>query len=188
MRENFKIEDKNTGKIYWISRALAVTGLIAAKDFNKNEAYVLLERRGSGCPDNVGKLCCVCGYLNWDETRLDALKRETYEETGLDIDNSFCNIRELETVDDPTRDANQNVVTRYLIWYGFYSDLKKKLDSGVINTDTKSRGGEDNEVSEFLLLSEFQIKNLPSEEFAFNHKEMILEVLDKIFKTPENLI
>ena len=182
MRENFTIEDKKTGKIYWISRAIAVTGIIITKDFDSNEVYVLLERRGSGCPDNIGKLCCVCGYLNWDETRLDALKREAYEETGLRIDNEdSCTIRELETIDDPNRDARQNVVTRYLIWYHHYTELKGLLDSGVINIDTKSRGGEDNEVSEFLLLSESQIKSLPSEEFAFGHKDVILDVLSKYF-------
>ena len=185
MRENFTIEDKKTEKIYWISRAVAVTGVIMASD--GNDFWFLLERRGPGCPDNVGKLCCVCGYLNWDETRLDALKRETYEETGLKIDNENCTIHELETIDDPTRDTRQNVVTRYLIWYAQYTKLKELLDSGVINTNTKSRGGEEGEVSEFLLLSESQIKSLPLEEFAFNHKEMILEVLNKIFQTPKIL-
>ena len=179
MRENFKIVDRNTGKTYWHSRSLAVTGVIVSKDFDNNEIYVLLERRGSGCPDNIGKLCCVCGYLNWDETRLDALKRETYEETGLDIDD--CEIYELETIDDPTRDPRQNVVTRYMIWYSEYEFIKKKLLDGTININTKSRGGEDNEVSEFLLLSRSQIRNLPSEDFAFNHKEMIIEILDKNF-------
>lgn len=181
MRENSKIVDRETGKTYYHHRSIAVTGVIVAKDFNNDEVYVLLERRGSGCPDNIGKLCCVCGYLNWDETRLDAVKREAYEETGFNIDD--CTIRELETIDDPNRDAKQNVVTRYLI-YSNYNDIEKALDSGVINIDTKSRGGEENEVSEFLLLSKSQILELPSEEFAFGHKEMILEVLDKNFLNP----
>lgn len=183
MKENPKIVDRETGKTYYHHRSIAVTGVIVAKDFN-DEVYVLLERRGSGCPDNIGKLCCVCGYLNWDETRLDAVKREAYEETGLRIDENFCDIYELETIDDPNRDSRQNVVTRYAILYGFYSYLQKALDSGVINIDTKSRGGEENEVSEFLLLSKSQILELPSEEFAFGHKEMILEVLDKNFLNP----
>ena len=173
MRENFTIEDKETGKIYWISRALAVTGVIITLD-ETGESRILLERRGSGCPDNVGKLCCVCGYLNWDETRREALVREVYEETGLDI--SGLDLQELETIDDPSKDSKQNVVTRYAV---YYPDLEKELKNGTINTDTESRGGEANEVSEFLLLSYSEIVDLDPSEFAFGHKDLIIEVLNE---------
>lgn len=175
MRENFKIVDRDTGKIYWISRSLAVTGVIMASD--GEDFYFLLERRGPGCPDNIGKLCSVCGYLNWDETRIEALKRETYEETGLKVaDNQ---VLEFETIDDPGRDAKQNIVTRYLIAFD-YEDLLKALNDGTINTDTKSRGGEEFEVSEFVLLSLSEIDTMKSEDFAFGHKEMIHEILEYI--------
>lgn len=180
MKENFTIEDKLTGKIYWISRAVAVTGVIMASD--GNDFWFLLERRGPGCPDNVGKLCSVCGYLNWDETRLDAIKRETYEETGLIVNDD--QVLEFETIDDPGRDARQNIVTRYLIAYN-YEDLKKALSDGTINTDTKSRGGEGDEVSEFVFLSLKEIDTLESDDFAFGHKEMIHEVLESISKLRE---
>jgi ADP-ribose pyrophosphatase YjhB (NUDIX family) len=172
MRENFTIEDKKTGKIYWISRAVAVVGVIMASD--GNEFYFLLEHRGSGCPDNIGKLCSVCGYLNWDETRIEALKRETYEETGLKVKDS--QILEFETIDDPKRDAKQNIVTRYLIAYK-YSELLEALNNGTINIDTKSRGGEENEVSEFVFLSLSEINSLDSDEFAFGHKELIQDII-----------
>lgn len=173
MKENFTIEDKKTGKIYWISRSLAVSGVIMAS--GDDGVYILLTRRGPGCPDNVGKLCSVCGYLGWDETRLDAIKREIYEETGLKIENN--QVIELETIDDPSRDERQNIVTRYLINID-YTDLVTALETGVINTNTKSRGGEESEVSEFLLLKADDIESLDSSEFAFGHKEMIQEILD----------
>ena len=85
MSKNFQIVDKETNKSYWISRSVAVTGLISAvgKD---GEVYFLLERRGPGCPDNIGKLCSICGYLDWDETLEEAIVRETYEETGYKFD------------------------------------------------------------------------------------------------------
>lgn len=175
MKENFTIEDKKTGKIYWISRALAVTGVIMASD--GNDFWFLLERRGPGCPDNVGKLCSVCGYLNWDETRLDAVLRETYEEIGLKPEPS--QVLEFATIDDPRRDAKQNVVTRYLIVYK-YNDLVKYIKDGTINTDTYSRGGEKDEVSEFVFLSISQISCMSSEDFAFGHKEMIFEIVEEI--------
>lgn len=175
MKENFQITDKETGKVYWISRSLAVTGVIMASD--GDDFWFLLERRGPGCPDNIGKLCSVCGYLNWDETRLDALLRETYEETGLKPDPS--QVCEFATIDDPGRDAKQNVVTRYLIGYS-YDELIDRMNDGTINTDTASRGGESGEVSEFVLLSLSQINNMNSEEFAFGHKEMIHEIIEEI--------
>ena len=35
--------------------------------------------------DNPGKQCVICGYIDWDETGFDAIRRETYEETGIDL-------------------------------------------------------------------------------------------------------
>ena len=168
MKENFTITDKETGKVYWISRAHAVTCMIAAE--REGSHYFLFERRGPGCPDNIGKLCCVCGYLNWGETRKEAVIRETYEETGIQLDPNW--IFEQETIDDPTRDPRENIVTRYFAIVD-YEDMVNAT------TDTMSRGGENGEVSEFVFLTYDQIVNMDSEEFAFNHKEMILEMIGK---------
>ena len=85
-------------------------------------------------------------------------------------------ILEFETIDDPKRDAKQNIVTRYLIAYK-YSELLEALKNGTINIDTKSRGGEENEVSEFVFLSLSEINSLDSDEFAFGHKELIQEII-----------
>lgn len=177
MRENFQITDKETGKVYWISRAMAVAGIILAK--HNREWYVFLERRGTGCPDNVGKLCGVCGYLNWGETRKQALVRETYEETGFKADPT--KVIELQTIDDPNRDARENIVTRYAI----IADYKRIMDEwtdGLINYNTESRGGEPNEVSSFLFSTVDQLSEIPSENFAFGHKEMIYEIIDEVEK------
>lgn len=175
MKENFQITDKETGKVYWISRAMAVAGVILAK--YKKEWYVLLERRGPGCPDNVGLLCGVCGYLNWGETRKDALIRETYEETGFIADPN--KVIELQTIDDPKRDARENIVTRYAI-IADYHKLMQDWTDGLINTNTKDRGGEGDEVSNFCFSSVNDLSEIPSENFAFGHKEMIYEIIDEV--------
>ena len=52
---NFSI--KVNGKEYWISRSLAVAVFIFRKVGNKFQ--VLLEKRGKGAADNIGKWCCV---------------------------------------------------------------------------------------------------------------------------------
>lgn len=175
MKENFQITDKETGKVYWISRAMAVAGVILAK--HKKEWYVLLERRGPGCPDNVGLLCGVCGYLNWGETRKEALIRETYEETGFKVDPN--KVIELQTIDDPKRDARENIVTRYAIIADYHKLIQDWTD-GLINTNTKDRGGEGDEVSNFCFSSVKELSEIPSENFAFGHKEMIYEIIDEV--------
>ena len=184
MRENFQITDAKTGKTFWIARNMAVTGLITATDYTTKETYFLLERRGPGCPDNIGKLCCVCGYLNWGETRCEALMRETLEETGIDCKDFDCTIVEWKVIDDPNRDAKENVVTRYIMSFDL-DELTKALETGKINTDTKSRGGEEGEVDSFFLMTYESIKDLDPECFAFNHREMIdeyMEIFNSILK------
>ena len=166
MKENFKIIDRDTGKVYWISRAHAVTCIIMASHNDKH--YFLFERRGPGCPDNIGKLCCVCGYVNWGETRKEAVIREAYEETGIKLDPKW--VMENCVIDDPARDARENIVTRYIAVVN-YDDMVNAT------TDSSSRGGEDAEVSEFVILTYDDILKLDSDEFAFNHKEMILETI-----------
>ena len=167
MKENFTITDKETGKVYWISRAHAVACIIMASHNDKH--YFLFERRGPGCPDNIGKLCCVCGYVNWGETRKEAVIREAYEETGIKLDPKW--VIEDGIVDDPSKDARENIVTRY-------TTIVNYEDMANATNDSLSRGGEDAEVSEFVILTYDEIKETDSNEFAFGHKEMIIEIIE----------
>ena len=169
MKDNFQITDKETGKIYWISRAHAVACMIVAEHNGKH--YFLFERRGPGCPDNIGKLCCVCGYVNWGETRKEAVMREAYEETGIKLDPKW--VIEDGIVDDPSKDARENIVTRYTAVVN-YEDMLNATN------DSLSRGGEDAEVSEFVILTFEDIEKLDSDEFAFGHKEMIMEIVGQV--------
>ena len=161
MKENFKIIDKETGKEYWISRSMAVVTIVQkGSDF-------LFQRRGIGCPDNIGKLCCSCGYLNWGETLKQAAIRELYEETGLLIQEKDINLWKI--MDNPDRDAKENVSFRFV--------AKIPEDTSVyLSTDTKSRGGEKDEVSEFVWLNKEAISKMDPSEFAFDHDKMILEL------------
>ncbi len=174
--KNFKVTDKDTGKEYWISRSMAVAGFIVAVD-EENELYVLLERRGPGCPDNIGKLCGVCGYIDYDETRIDAMFRETYEETGFDLKtDSDIKFFDLGIKDDEF-EGKQNITQRYMILTDL-EGLYKRLNDGTINIRTEERGGEKDEVSEFVILPYSKIEDMDPDEFAFGHKEVINQIVE----------
>ena len=177
MKENFTITDKETGKVYWISRAHAVAGFIMFKAVRGGDWRFLLEKRGPGCPDNVGKWCGICGYLNWGETRKEALLRECYEETGYKPDPD--DVIELKVIDDPSKDARENIVTRYAIIADF-ERIYDDMEDGIISCDSSLRGGEPNEVSKLKIFSKSEIEAMDSDEFAFGHKEIILETIQDL--------
>lgn len=71
------------GREYWISRAMAVVAIVITE--TPEQRYVLLGKRGKGTPDFQGYWCLPCGYLDWDESGTEAVLRELYEETGLEV-------------------------------------------------------------------------------------------------------
>lgn len=179
MKKNFKIE--KDGKIYWISRSIAVHVAILCVDFTEttDDVWVLLEKRGPGCPDEVGKWADPTGYIDFDEGLIDAAYREVYEELGLDlrkIDHTIHPMfsgffRNLDFKN--TGKCNVTVRLKAIV---NYNTIKRLLDNGTINTDTKSRGGEEGEVSEIKLL---KLSNLDvplrEEDFAFGHEKLLNE-------------
>ena len=173
--KNFKVTSMEDGREYWISRSNAVVGIVYT--IYKGNIYFLVSKRGKGCPDNVGKWACTCGYLDWGETRKDAVRRELYEELGLDLSiypneciEHFC------TIDDPERDARQNIVSRYLIEVD-YKAIHNKLEKGEINSNTESRGGEKDEVDEIRFILPETIDDY---EWAFRHGKILKEVVEYI--------
>lgn len=174
-KKNFLITTTE-GKKYWISRSIAVHGIILLKDFVNQDIYILLERRGPKCPDEIGKLSNVCGYLDWGETLEDALKREIYEETGLKIDNLDTKVIKFAGIDDFIDGENavkQNVTIRYEIFLD-YTEVIQLIDFGC---DTKSRGGEDGEVSEILTMKITDSDPVDESKFAFNHGQIINSII-----------
>ena len=163
--KNFKVIDKNTNKEFWISRSIAVTAIVYFVSDNK--PYILIEKRGKGCPDFVGKYCLPCGYLDWGETIEEAAKREIYEEVGLRLNEHYCKFIGIQ--DDPKDNVKQNVTIRVEINVSPNEIIKESIQ-GYINTNTLERGGEANEVDEILFISPDDINHI---EFAWNHNEVI---------------
>lgn len=172
MAKNFKITAKEDGKEYWISRAVAVVGVVVGVEDGKISSF-LISQRGSGCPDFVGSWSCTCGYLDWDESAEDGVVRELYEEIGIEVPKSRVHLWKVIT--DPNRDSRQNIILRYLI-----PIEQKKLESMVEESrvslfKSEDRGGEKEEVSDIRLVS---IVDLSSYSWAFNHDDVILDAYE----------
>ena len=89
-------------------RSVAVTLVTFFIDKDK-KVYVLASKRGKGTPDPefVGSWNVCCGYLDFNETCRQAAVRETFEETGIKIDQDKLHF--LTVNDDPTDDKRQNI-------------------------------------------------------------------------------
>ena len=172
MAKNFKITAKENGNEYWISRAVAVVGIVIGVK-NGNISSFLVSQRGPGCPDFVGSWACTCGYLDWDETAEDGVVRELYEELGIKVSSSKANLWKVIT--DPKRDARQNVILRYIIPID-QDELEEMVEkSKLAMIDSETRGGEHGEVSDVKLIS---VTDIPNYTWAFNHDDVILEAYD----------
>lgn len=174
-RKNFKIVDRDSGKEYWIARDCAVCIIPVVIDTKTDKMYILASKRGSACPDHVGKWNLTCGYLDYDETLAEAASRELYEETGALVKPEDLHFWGINDAVHPG-DMKQNVTHRFWIALD-YEEISNGLLSGGINTDTESRGGEKDEVSEIKL---FDAQSIDSVEWAFNHKEVIYEFIQTL--------
>ena len=168
--KNYCIID-NEGREHWISRSIAVVVFVFAKNIY-GDSYILAEQRGTGTPDPeyVGKYCVPCGYLDYDETIVQAAQRELMEETGLNLPTSDFKL--LNFNDIPESDKRQNVTFRYIVNLDVpIEDLSKLFTT---------KNSEKNEVESIKFIKLNKIDNY---EWAFNHQELIKEISLKKEKT-----
>lgn len=159
---------KQDGKEYWLSRSCSVNGLVAAfVEGYYTDVFILVVKRGKGAPDNVGKYCLPCGYLDYDETGFDAFLREVYEETGLDIINYelTCDVDIINDevqpfyVNSRTSNNRQNVAMYY--HYVFKTD---KIP------ETSLEFNEPDEIEEAIWIKKSDVDNY---DFCFGHNDII---------------
>lgn len=172
--KNFQVTAVEDGKKYWISRSVAVHGTLEVCNQETGNNYLLVIKRGQGCPDEIGKWADITGYVDWDETLEEALKREIYEEIGLDLQ-KVKHVIKLSGVNEFGKKQNITIIYRVLL---NYSEIKDLIDKGVINCDTKSRGGEEGEVDEIGLIAITTGKKVVESEFAWNHGKLINKIIE----------
>jgi 8-oxo-dGTP pyrophosphatase MutT (NUDIX family) len=161
--QNFSI--KKDGKEYWVARNVAVVCFVFAPI--NGEWCVLANQRGKGTPNYQGLWNCPCGYLDYNETTKDAAIRETYEETGVQLNK----VKFWSFNDDPTKDDLQNVTFRY------FAVIEDPQPSNV-SLSTEALGGEENEVSSVAWIP---LDTVADYEWAFDHDILIItlqEMLD----------
>ena len=158
---NKPIRDEE-GRIHWSSRSVAVVSIIIL-----NDEKVLLTKRGPNVTSS-NKWCNPCGYLDWNETATEAVHREIWEETGLDIEN--CNIV-VNHIDNPYNiitDPNLNQFEDVVLYFG-----------AKIQSDTEPFITKDNaEKGEVLEVKWVPLEELNKYEFAFNHSLRIRQFLN----------
>lgn len=158
-----KLED---GSIVWESRSVAVVATILSNYKNKN--YILIGQRGSGVPDSVGKYNIICGYVDFDESGTEAVHREVYEESGLDLNEYkiiYGNLDEPWSINTEPTENRQNIVLRY--------GCVIQVDELPILTSEYS---EPYEVSDLRWI---EYKDIDNYDWAFNHNNIIKQFFEK---------
>jgi len=159
--ENFPVDyiDKETGekKVAWISRSVAVSGIVFCKDLD-GDWCILANKRGKGTPDFQGYWNCICGYLDYDENANQAMNREIFEETGLDIPGRrFIHY----FVNSNPKENRQNVTIR------FYCILKSDI------TEWSNFSKDKMEKDEVADIKWIKVKDINDYQWAFNHNDLI---------------
>ena len=164
--KNHPLINPETGKEEWISRAIAVLGIVIGIDKN-GVKYILAEQRGTGTPDPeyIGCWCLPCGYLDYNENVHQAVAREVLEETVVNIhpDNFIL----FYINDDPFSDKRQNVIFRF----------KTELEGYINDWELTDKFSESNEVSDIKWID---LREVNSYKWAFNHERIIKDYISSV--------
>lgn len=168
--KNFQITAKEDGKKYWISRAMATRSEVIVRD--NEQLYLLINKRGPGTPDFQGCWNITCGYLEYDVTLEENATKELLEETSVYIQSSKWKLQHIES--DPERGNRQNVTAVYRV----VLTMDEFNQSKALGYTLPIEGGEENEVSSVWLMP-LTMENINSIEWAFNHKETAIKILQQ---------
>lgn len=166
---NFPVE--RNGRVYYVSRSISVSMYCYCRN-KRGEWCILANQRGSGAPNNQGLWNVPCGYLDYNETANYAAKRETYEETGVNIPISKIhmmgvNSGRLETDDDIAHrkihpaEGKQDVSMRFTA----------VLDGIINNYPLSAANSEPGEVADIRWIPLSKVKNY---QWAYGMGEKVI--------------
>jgi ADP-ribose pyrophosphatase YjhB (NUDIX family) len=158
------------GRVIWLSRSSAVTTTVLCRVAGKS--FILLGKRGVGCPDEVGKWNLPCGYLDWDETLSEAAVREVFEETGVNLTAIPEASIVLQHMQQPWRvNSGYRPGSKQNVSHHFYTIF----DAAELPA-TSTEFCEPDEIAE---LQWREITNLDGLDYAFGHEGIMREFLSR---------
>lgn len=160
---NFPFHHK--GRVLWHSRSVAVAAFTFCKN-SLGEWCVLANQRGKGAADYNYYWNVACGFLDFSETAQHAAKRETLEETSIDLSDDMFQFHSVQS--DPKKSNQQNVTIRYFV------KIEDKTTDDFKFGELK--GGEKNEVNDIRWIP---ISTLKEYNWAFGHKGTIEKIVDE---------
>jgi 8-oxo-dGTP pyrophosphatase MutT (NUDIX family) len=185
-RIQFRYTTKNGTQAldYWISRAVAVVGVVFA--IKENNMHVLITKRSDKMRDEAGKFGVPCGYLDWDETGFEGMTREVYEETSLylpDYKNYlvYNNNEKPFIIKDNPKDNRQNISMIYISVYNF----NPRPDLFPVNVETYK--DKETAMVKWMPLIEFYGK-YNEMEWAFHHDDTIKLAVEQFNKIGTTIV
>lgn len=153
--------------IGWFSRSMATALFAFCKD-EDGDWCVLASERGLEAADFRGMWNCPCGYLDFDETTKECAVRECFEETGVKL--PIESLIFIGYEDDPIKANRQNVTFRFAA----------KIEDRITSDFKFSK--EHNEGKEVGKIAWVKVKDIDNYEWAFNHKNRIVEIFNQVIK------
>ena len=163
--KNFSFE--HNGQIFWYSRSVACSMYLFVYDLHEEEWYVLVSKRGPGCPRNAGKWNVPGGYLDFNETLEECARRECWEETGV----YYTGPLTLASISTNIYSKTQNIVC------SFYGVVEVRTKDDIICQFTKGNC-EPDEVDDISLWKVNDLFDKPivyHDKTAYGHDLMIKE-------------
>jgi 8-oxo-dGTP pyrophosphatase MutT (NUDIX family) len=157
---------------FFIGRSTAVVGAVFA--VNVNGIFVLITKRSKKMRDEPNKFGMPCGYLDWNETRYEAMIREVYEETSLYLPDYKKyllfnnNEKSIISKDNPEEDKRQNITEIYLTVLDF-TENEYELPTDIENFRCKE--------TELVRWMNVSCVGKGHEQWAFHHDETIKKIL-----------
>ena len=159
---------------FWISRSTAIVGVVLAS--TRDGLQILITKRSKKMRDEANKVGVTCGYLDWGETRYEAMIREVYEETSLYLPEYekmliYNNNQEAIIIkDNPNTDKRQNVSHIFLSVFDF-TDCPDKFPLFVELYSSKETAW----VKWMKLLTFYE--TYTNYDWAFHHDETIINAI-----------
>jgi len=167
INEEVFLELINKCFIGWFSRSMATALFAFCKD-EEGDWCVLASERGEEAADFRGMWNCTCGYLDYDETTKECAVRECFEETGVKL--PIESLIFIGYEDDPVKANRQNVTFRFAA----------KIEDRITSDFEFSK--EHNEGKEVGKIAWVKVKDIDNYEWAFNHKNRIVEIFNQVIK------